>query len=566
VQVQTGVTSLKNKVPDVLTKNVEQMRAEKIKSGYEEQNTRLKTVDKSFNENTKTYKNEDGTTQKVTPIETFEKHNITPVIDKGSIQMGSYKTGEGALGKIREKVADLDSQIDIKIKESSTGKGVPLDEFKNNAIKEIMNDPNLKRSGKVASTVKKLETVFEDYKNSYGDVLQETEINAIRKVMNADWSPETVDVSRVIGDTAREIVYNVTPDKITKTLLRQQGELLSAKKYAETLNGTKVVGGKLGNMALRGTGAIIGSTVKNAPVVGPVLGMLGGEYAARVLQQSQFKSLGAETKALFQRSNKNQPSNNAKTIPKSTIIPQINTKTNKIPAIPKSKSSLIESIKAQKEKINKIPNKQGGFIKIPKAKNVLTEEAKKYNSAEEFVKGQGTPKTVNLWRKSRFNNKGGYVDYPIIRKEDNIKLYQGGEGGQHWTSDKKYAEQFGEVKEKTGSFYQIDNGNRMTNVYVEAPSKSQLTDIWNEANKKSRIPFIPKSVKINGQIFKEIPDNTKKEMIKTIDYLRIDKKIPNAEKTLDKLITKYNINPDWSNSKIANTLEDLIEKTKTANY
>lgn len=124
----------------------------------------------------------------------------------------------------------------------------------------------------------------------------------------------------------------------------------------------------------------------------------------------------------------------------------------------------------------------GANVKTESVDKLVT-EAKKYNSAEEFV--NNTPKTVNIWRKSRFSNDGAMVDYPVIRKEDNITLYQGGEGGQHWTADKKYAEQFGDVKEKTGSFYQIDNGNRMTNVYVEAPTKSQLTEIWNTANKSN---------------------------------------------------------------------------------
>lgn len=122
--------------------------------------------------------------------------------------------------------------------------------------------------------------------------------------------------------------------------------------------------------------------------------------------------------------------------------------------------------------------------------DTLATEARKYKTAEEFVKAK--PKTVNVWRKSRFSDGGAYVDYPIIRREDNITLYQGGSGRQHWTSDKKYAEQFGNVKEKTGSFYQIDNGNRMTNVYVEAPTKSQLTDIWNKANKKITLEQVAK--------------------------------------------------------------------------
>lgn len=123
--------------------------------------------------------------------------------------------------------------------------------------------------------------------------------------------------------------------------------------------------------------------------------------------------------------------------------------------------------------------------KTPEAK--LIQEAKKYNSAEEFIKGQGeTPKTTRVWIKSKFSNKGHYSEIPIIRKVENTTLYQGGDKNrQFWTPNKKYAEQFGKVSEKTGSFYQIDNGNRVTDVFVEVniKTKQQLTDIYNKANK-----------------------------------------------------------------------------------
>jgi hypothetical protein len=136
---------------------------------------------------------------------------------------------------------------------------------------------------------------------------------------------------------------------------------------------------------------------------------------------------------------------------------------------------------------------QSRFIKNPttgklegsskkKVASTLEQEAKKYKSAEEFVKA--TPKTVKVWNKSKFSNDGAYADIPVIRKEENITLYHGGEQGQFWTPNKKYAEQFGKVTEKTGAFYKVDNGNRVTDVYVEAPAKSQLTDIWNKVNKK----------------------------------------------------------------------------------
>lgn len=119
----------------------------------------------------------------------------------------------------------------------------------------------------------------------------------------------------------------------------------------------------------------------------------------------------------------------------------------------------------------------------PQLSDDLIKEAQKYKSAEEFVKAQEAPKTVTVWNKSKFSNEGAYIERPVIRKVEGKTLYQGGDDSrQFWTPDKKYAEQFGDVKEKTGTFYQIDNGNRMTEVYVDASkTKSQLTDIWNKA-------------------------------------------------------------------------------------
>lgn len=290
---------IKTNAPDIMTKSVEQLRSEKIAQGFEEQNTRLKTADKAFNKNTKTYTTPEGVKTTVTPIDTFKKYNIAPTVEKGSIQMGDYNQGTGALGKIKEQVGNIDAEIDSKLIDN--GKGVTVDHFKNQAIEAIKKDDTLRQSGKIASTLSKLENVFEDYKQSYGEILNETEINAIRKVMNLDFHPDTVDVSRVIGDAARKIVYEVTPDKEVQMLLRKQGELLSARKYAEVVNGTKVAGGKLGNIALRTAGVVVGSTLHQLPVIGPLIGLMGGEYTARALQQTQFKSIGAETKALFSK-------------------------------------------------------------------------------------------------------------------------------------------------------------------------------------------------------------------------------------------------------------------------
>ena len=58
------------------------------------------------------------------------------------------------------------------------------------------------------------------------------------------------------------------------------------------------------------------------------------------------------------------------------------------------------------------------------------------------------PKTVSVWIKSKFSDRGRYKDVPVIRKIENETLYQWGqgEGRQFWTKDRKYAEQFSNGK------------------------------------------------------------------------------------------------------------------------
>lgn len=111
---------------------------------------------------------------------------------------------------------------------------------------------------------------------------------------------------------------------------------------------------------------------------------------------------------------------------------------------------------------------QTGSIKLPGENNPLNGD---------------TPKTVKVFIKSKFRDGGGYADLPVIRKVENKTLYQGGsaDGRQFWTENKKYAEQFGEVTKKKGTFYEVDNGNRMTTVYVDA----------NQAAKGVKLPKKP---------------------------------------------------------------------------
>ena len=141
----------------------------------------------------------------------------------------------------------------------------------------------------------------------------------------------------------------------------------------------------------------------------------------------------------------------------------------------------------------------------------LLREARKYENVEDFVEAQqATPQTIRVWTKSRFSDTGAYTEVRVIRKVKHVKLYQGGKDGdgrQFWTSDEKYAARFGDVTSRTGDYYQIDNGNRVTDVYVPVPSKFQFREIWMRANNVTDTrkdayalaPFEDRSVSVGGR-------------------------------------------------------------------
>lgn len=172
----------------------------------------------------------------------------------------------------------------------------------------------------------------------------------------------------------------------------------------------------------------------------------------------------------------------------------------------------------------------------------VVQKASKYESVDEFIKAMSEPETVSVWWKSKFNKDapGSYVDLPVVRKENNITLYQGsnpGEQRQFWTTNKSYASQFGDVKTKTGDFYKVDNGNRVIDVYVEAKpqSRSNLIDIWEKSQK---------NLKETGALLKEAKKyDSAEEFIKKGRSLL---KVINDDYTFpDESLGSYSGQTDW---------------------
>lgn len=157
---------------------------------------------------------------------------------------------------------------------------------------------------------------------------------------------------------------------------------------------------------------------------------------------------------------------------------------------------------------------QGGYIAGPSAKGFKKAQAE--GKVFEGVDGKAmseTPKTVKLWQKSKFSDKGAYVDVPVVRKVDNVTLYQGkapGEQRQYWTANKEYAQQFGEVREKTGSFYEVDNGNRVTTVYVEAKPQSNVA-MSIDPGKQKLSRFANRTVQNSDEVSKPLKKAVKEQ-------------------------------------------------------
>ena len=401
-----GKNIQKTITPNILSKDVATLRADRIEKWLRTQNNNLgKSVGKSYSNNTKTYTLDNGAKQTVTPIDTFKKYWIEPEVVDKTIKMWEFKNvREWGLWKIQDNIETIGDEITGTLK--STGKKISTKDYKKRVIAAAKQNDDLKRAGKVSETIKKIETKFDDYKESYGDEIDITEVDEIRKVSNRDWSPDTEDVSSLIWDVGRDIVYNSTDDMYVRDLLREQWNLLSARKYAISLNGTKVRWGRLWDLISGWAGAAVGAIAGAAlpiPFVWPAIGAAAwqkvGTTLSKLFSSTQFKSPSAEFKWLFSKSGwVESPSIKVQRVPK------VSTKSIESPkATIKSYSSTspsVSSVESNKQKLLPTPQKPQveswkSSILSQLSKEKSKSAWKKVNNSiiEKLAKKQETPKT-----------------------------------------------------------------------------------------------------------------------------------------------------------------------------
>lgn len=404
-----GKNIQKTITPNILSKDVATLRADRIEKWLRTQNNNLgKSVWKSYSNNTKTYTLDNGAKQTVTPIDTFKKYWIEPEVVDKTIKMWEFKNvREWGLWKIQDNIETIGDEITGTLK--STGKKISTEDYKKRVIEAAKKNDDLKRAGKVSETIKKVENKFDDYKESYWDEIDITEVDEIRKVSNRDWSPDTEDVSSLIWDVGRDIVYNSTDDMYVRDLLREQWNLLSARKYAISLNGTKVRWGRLWDLISGWAGAAVGAIAGAAlpiPFVWPAIGAAAwqkvGTTLSKLFSSTQFKSPSAEFKWLFSKSGwVESPSIKVQRVPK------VSTKSIESPKVTiKSSSSTspsVSSVVSNKQKL--LPMLQKPQVESWKSSilSQLSKEKsksawKKVNNSiiEKLAKKQETPKTDYL--------------------------------------------------------------------------------------------------------------------------------------------------------------------------
>lgn len=175
-----------------------------------------------------------------------------------------------------------------------------------------------------------------------------------------------------------------------------------------------------------------------------------------------------------------------------------------------------------KNKVNNIPKsipqsteKASGKV-IPKELQPLAEEARKYKSAEEFVRAMGANEYSerNVVRKYLGTYSNSYFDFPKLSEHsvgkklpETITVYRGVNAtnpvdakiGLHWTTDKEYAKQYGKniqtitapksdfrvntLVPSSKDFVYLPKGTPKSKVVLDNEIPT-LTDIWNKANTK----------------------------------------------------------------------------------
>jgi len=219
--------------------------------------------------------------EKSNPIQSLKIRKLVPEVVDGRTDTRKI---------IQSLTEELQSVAGSRASKITSSKSILYSKFKDDVVSAIKSSKELRNSGQVQSTIKKVENLLKDYKKSFGNRMTLKTLDDIRVTMNKKYDPELRDAFRMIGDAARRNIYVM--DKTSKAMLDKEAEILVARDFAKTLHNKVIKGGRLGGYVNMILGGIIGSQI---PFVGPIAGAVGGKSLSKAMQSAYFRTPGSET-------------------------------------------------------------------------------------------------------------------------------------------------------------------------------------------------------------------------------------------------------------------------------
>jgi hypothetical protein len=320
------------------------------------------------------------------------------------------------------------------------------------------------------------------------------------KQINFQTPPETSTYRKAVARGLKETVEESSKFN-AKEVNDEIGKYLEDVAFLRRLDGKRVKGGKLGKYFAQISGNIIGGTAGAAiggPVGSAVGTIVGGELGGRIKGSLLQRTLGGRAGYTAPKNKIIEKAVKLSKTPYENNLGNRNTKYNST-ANP-SKGSIDRSISSLKPK-SKLP-KLGG----------IENEAKKYKTAEEFVKAQGTPVFRGVMKGTKEfspSSSGAFNEYGFSVSADKkvANKYRAGGGviegyiepkakikiepNQFGDKEPGYMLDIEKVKQAKkegydGYTFTNKDGELETLIFNKEiiKTKSQLTDIWNKANNK----------------------------------------------------------------------------------
>lgn len=186
------------------------------------------------------------------------------------------------------QIGDRMDAVDNYLAQFKDKKGT-LTQLENDAKQIMQNDPNI--GADLIKSEKELSGFFDSYRKKYGEEIDPTIMNNIRKEMNKKTSSYKtddfiIDTADAVAKATRSMMDEAVDSPIVREINSEIGRIGSARKMAKIVNGDKVKFGAMGRWFARTIGSVIGS--KGNSVIGPTLGAIGGDQVVSILQGMAF--------------------------------------------------------------------------------------------------------------------------------------------------------------------------------------------------------------------------------------------------------------------------------------